>query len=60
MLINCLGQQFALLETAYVITRLLQTYSSIEARDDGTPWYENLTLTCAVGQGVWLGLVVDK
>ncbi|KXT03843.1 hypothetical protein AC578_8907 [Pseudocercospora eumusae] len=50
----CPGQQFALTETAYVIIRLLQTYSTIEACETGVSWYENLTLTCSTGPGVWL------
>jgi hypothetical protein len=51
-----IGQQFALVETNYVIVRFLQECSRIEARDNGGPWTENLTLTCSVGQGVWVGL----
>lgn len=50
----CPGQQFALTETAYVIIRLLQTFSSIEACEADTSWFENLTLTCSTGPGVWL------
>lgn len=46
------GQQFAIIEAAYTTIRLCQAFSKIEARDDGGPWTESLTLTCAVGQGV--------
>nr|P0DUK3.1 RecName: Full=Cytochrome P450 monooxygenase pspC; AltName: Full=Soppiline biosynthesis cluster protein C [Penicillium soppii] len=50
----CPGQQFALVETSYVLVRLLQEYSNIEARGNSAPWREHLTLTCSVGQGVWV------
>lgn len=56
----CPGQQFALVETSYCIIRFLQEYSHIAAQDDGSPWTENLTLTCSVGQGVWIGLTRAK
>ncbi|KAF7594061.1 hypothetical protein BBP40_010198 [Aspergillus hancockii] len=49
----CPGQQFALVETSYVLVRLLQEYSNIKGHDNGAPWKEHLTLTCSVGQGVW-------
>lgn len=52
-----LGQQFALVETSYVLVRLLQEYANIKANDNGAPWREHLTLTCSVGQGVWVNLV---
>jgi len=51
-----LGQQLALTESAYVLIRLLQTYSKIESHDDGGPWVEKLTATCCVKQGVLVGL----
>ncbi|KAF2113889.1 cytochrome P450 [Lophiotrema nucula] len=50
----CPGQQFAITETAYLIIRFLQEYSSIQACEEGVTWYENLTLTCSTGPGVWL------
>ncbi|KAK2616254.1 hypothetical protein QQS21_000889 [Conoideocrella luteorostrata] len=52
----CPGQKFALVETSYVLVRLLQEYKNIAPRDDGSPWREHLTLTCSVGQGVWVSL----
>lgn len=52
----CLGQQFALTEASYTTIRLMQEFSAIESRDD-RPWRENLTLTCAIHQGVIVGLV---
>ena len=49
------GQNFALTEAAYVVTRLLQTFRRIEARDD-RPWLELQTLTMAVRNGVHVAL----
>lgn len=40
----CLGQQYAITETLYVIVRFVQEFDSIEARDD-LPWKETLGLT---------------
>ncbi|KAI3392092.1 hypothetical protein diail_6198 [Diaporthe ilicicola] len=40
----CLGQQYAITETLYVITRFVQEFRSIEARDN-LPWTETLGLT---------------
>ena len=48
---TCLGQQLALAETAFTTVRLLQTFHSIEAVDEGT-WRECLTLTCPPLDGV--------
>ncbi|KAL8941664.1 MAG: hypothetical protein Q9211_001726 [Gyalolechia sp. 1 TL-2023] len=53
---SCPGQQFAITEAAYTTIRLCQAFSKIEARDDGGPWTESLTLTCAVGQGVHIAV----
>ena len=39
----CIGQQFALYETSYILIRLLQEFSAIESRESG-PWRENLTV----------------
>lgn len=55
----CPGQQFALLETSYVLVRFLQEYSGIEGLNLGQPWTENLTLTCSVGQGSWVRLTKE-
>ncbi|KAH7146104.1 cytochrome P450 [Dactylonectria macrodidyma] len=46
----CPGQQFALLETSYVIVRFLQECSRLEGAGTPQPWTENYTLTCSVGQ----------
>lgn len=51
----CVGQQFALTEAGYTIVRLMQTFDSIEARDD-RPWNEGLQLTMSVGNGVKVAL----
>lgn len=40
----CLGQQYAITETLYIITRFVQEFRSIEARDN-LPWTETLGLT---------------
>ena len=44
------GQQFALTEASYTLTRIFQSFSKIEVvpEDVHKPWIENLTLTCAV------------
>ncbi|KAK7713346.1 hypothetical protein SLS64_004596 [Diaporthe eres] len=40
----CLGQQYAITETLYIITRFVQEFRSIEARYN-LPWTETLGLT---------------
>ncbi|KAI7777688.1 hypothetical protein LA080_003181 [Diaporthe eres] len=40
----CLGQQYAITETLYIITRFVQEFRSIKARDN-LPWTETLGLT---------------
>ncbi|KAI4150393.1 MAG: hypothetical protein LQ340_004111 [Diploschistes diacapsis] len=45
----CIGQQFALAETSYILIRLLQEYERIESRDP-EPWREKMQITC-VGFG---------
>ncbi|KAK2597027.1 hypothetical protein N8I77_012901 [Diaporthe amygdali] len=44
----CLGQQHAITETLYIITRFVQEFQSIEARDN-LPWTETLGLTVTPG-----------
>lgn len=46
----CLGQQFALIEASYTTIRLMQTFASIEARDE-REWCEHVTLTSVSGIG---------
>jgi len=52
----CIGQQFALTEASYTITRLLQEFSGIEDRD-GTEWVEQFGLTVASAKGVKVAMV---
>ncbi|KAH3946677.1 hypothetical protein HBI56_068140 [Parastagonospora nodorum] len=47
----CPGQPFALVEAAYVLTRLLQTYSVLESRDS-SPYKEEIALTFSHKDGV--------
>ena len=51
----CIGQQFALTETSYVLVRLLQEFPVLESRDD-EPWREKLSLTCTGLGGCKVGL----
>jgi cytochrome P450 len=50
----CIGQNFALTETMFVVVRLLQTFD-IESRDS-KPWAEKLTVTCTGMNGCKVGL----
>lgn len=53
----CLGQQFALTETSYIITRLVQTFPDIESFDSGSyPPKMNSQLTMCHQDGVFLSL----
>ncbi|MBE3048731.1 cytochrome P450 [Candidatus Bathyarchaeota archaeon] len=47
----CLGQQYALTESGYVLVRILQEFKELESRDPG-PLREAITLTCASLNGV--------
>ena len=51
----CLGQQYALTEASYVTVRMLQEFKNMEPRDD-RPWFEQLTLTLANGNGTNVAL----
>ena len=42
----CIGQQFALTETAWVTVRLMRAIQGIESRDEIGVWTERLTSTC--------------
>ena len=46
----CIGQQFALTETAWLTVRLLREFEGIESRDEEGVWREKLALTC-IGMG---------
>ncbi|KAH9842105.1 Cytochrome-P450 52A13 [Teratosphaeria destructans] len=47
----CLGQQYALAETYYVVVRLMQRFRTVEARGEEA-WREKLTLTLGCRDGV--------
>ncbi|KAF2774105.1 n-alkane-inducible cytochrome P450 [Teratosphaeria nubilosa] len=47
----CLGQQYALAETYYVVVRLMQRFRAVEARGEEV-WREKLTLTLGCRDGV--------
>ncbi|KAK0388097.1 hypothetical protein NLU13_4341 [Sarocladium strictum] len=51
----CIGQQFALTETYYVMARMVQRFATIESRDD-REWQEReaLAITCRHGVSVSL------
>lgn len=51
----CVGQQFALIEAAYVTIRLVQQFSTLESRNPGV-WEENLTLTLCSKNGTRVSL----
>lgn len=51
----CIGQQFALTETAYTIVRILQEFRNIESRDPQT-FNEKLTLIITSKNGCKVGL----
>ncbi|KAJ5113103.1 N-alkane-inducible cytochrome P450 [Penicillium angulare] len=51
----CLGQQSALVETSYLIVRMLQTFERIEPRDP-LPWKEHLAVTMSCQSGCKIAL----
>ncbi|CAI7601871.1 unnamed protein product [Penicillium glandicola] len=51
----CIGQQFALTEAGYTITRIMQQFESIENRDPD-PWTEDLKLTLTNANGTKVAL----
>lgn len=48
----CLGQQYALNNAGYVLTKLLQKYDQIEALDMVKPLNKGLAIVLAPGDGV--------
>lgn len=52
----CLGQQFALTEASYVITRLIQLFPNIKTYDTQYPPQKMSHLTMSLFNGVWVGL----
>jgi cytochrome P450 len=51
----CLGQQFALMQIAYVTVRLFQRFQHIESRST-EPWREKMTIICGPLGGCKVGL----
>ncbi|KUM59964.1 hypothetical protein ACN42_g7154 [Penicillium freii] len=51
----CIGQQFALTEAGYTISRIMQQFETIENRDPN-PWTEDLGLTLASANGTKVAL----
>ena len=51
----CIGQQFALTETGYVVVRMLQEFPVIESRDS-EPWREKVAVTATSLGGAKVGL----
>jgi cytochrome P450 len=52
----CIGQQFALTQMAYTITRVIQTFKAIEARSKAE-LRTTMRLTASVGGGCLVGLI---
>lgn len=52
----CLGQQFALTEASYVVTRLAQMFPNLRSFDDKYPPKKNVTLTMSHFDGVFVGM----
>jgi len=53
---NCIGQQFARIEVAYTVVRLLQCFTEVESRD-GREWRERVGASCCNDNGVKVGMV---
>ena len=53
---KCAGQQKAIIETSYVIARMLQEFKSIESRDM-RPWKGRVRLTARNAHGCLVSLV---
>ncbi|MCJ1392464.1 hypothetical protein MMC18_005331 [Xylographa bjoerkii] len=51
---NCLGQQFATLQTSYIAARLLAAFKQFEHRDGGVPFQEAAAVTYYNGRGTWI------
>ncbi|KAF4464289.1 cytochrome P450 52E1 [Fusarium albosuccineum] len=48
----CIGQQFALTQMTYLVTRLLQTFKTVEAADD-KPMVQGVSSTIKLVNGCW-------
>ncbi|KAI3403087.1 hypothetical protein KGF56_004147 [Candida oxycetoniae] len=52
----CLGQQFALTEASYIITRLAQMFPTLSSRDDEYPPRKYIHLTMNLEKGLFVGM----
>lgn len=52
----CSGQQKAMLETSYVVARMLQEFQRVESRDD-RPWVGQVRLTAKNAHGCLVSLI---
>jgi len=52
---NCLGQQFAMLQTSYIAARLLAAFEHFQLRDGDVPFQEAAAaVTHWNGWGIWV------
>jgi len=51
----CLGQQYALTEALYILTRMVQEFAVVEPRNS-QPWTESVTITVSSANGVKVAL----
>ena len=57
----CLGQQLALTQATYVVTRMMQEFTSITRRDKKEEWQEKITLNTKSLHGTKVALMkADK
>ncbi|KAH7157382.1 cytochrome P450 [Dactylonectria estremocensis] len=54
---SCVGQQYALLETHYIVARMVQTFKALESRDDDE-WMELYSLTLCSKNGTRVAVTV--
>jgi len=51
---NCLGQQFAMLQTSYIAARVLAAFENFQLRDEDMPFQEAAAVTHWNGLGTWI------
>ncbi|MCJ1403739.1 hypothetical protein MMC11_006962 [Xylographa trunciseda] len=56
---NCLGQQFATLQTSYIAARLLTAFEHFELRDGDAPFQEAAAVTYFNRRGTWIKFYGD-
>ena len=49
-------EQYALVETSYVVARLCQRFDKVRYTDDRDNYSKRVKLTLSAGKGVWLQL----